>query len=75
MNILEDKPPFKLTQQDKASNLWLRLQEHFRNRLADVRAKNDAVQDEAKTATLRGEIRAIKSILALGEESPPMDGQ
>lgn len=61
---------FELTYADKASGLWLRLSAHLEYRLADARIKNDRPLTEFETAMLRGEIKAIKRILALGNDRP-----
>jgi hypothetical protein len=65
---------FELSEADKASALWLRLKEHLETRLADARKRNDGVQPEADTAALRGEIRALKRIIALGDDRPFLTG-
>lgn len=62
--------PFILSDGDKASGLWLRLKEHFEARLAILRQRNDAIQPEADTALLRGEIRGLKNMIALGDDRP-----
>tara|TARA_R110000868_G_scaffold319759_1_gene580696 strand:+ start:1407 stop:1622 length:216 start_codon:yes stop_codon:yes gene_type:complete len=65
---------FALTDGEKRHPLWVRLSAHFEERLALLRRRNDAVQPEAQTAALRGEITCLKGIIALGKDSPPIDG-
>jgi hypothetical protein len=61
---------FQLTEHDKAQGLWLRLAAHLADRLADARLRNDAALSEPETAALRGEIRCLKRLLALGADRP-----
>jgi hypothetical protein len=65
---------FQLSETDKASGLWLRLKEHFEERIAAARQRNDNIQSDADTAALRGEIRALKRLVRLGEDRPFLDG-
>jgi hypothetical protein len=67
--------PFELSDNDKASSLWLRLKAHLEDRLATARVRNDAVLPEAETAALRGEIRSLKRIIALGDDRPILTGE
>jgi hypothetical protein len=61
---------FSLTAHDKASSLWLRLCVHLEDRLADARQRNDKSLSEQETATLRGEIKSLKRLRALGDDRP-----
>ncbi len=54
-----------LTAGDRQSALWRKLRKHLEQRLQDLRKKNDGNLSELATAALRGEIRAIKRMLAL----------
>ena len=65
--------PFELSPQDKLHPLWTRLRAHLEDRLAQARIRNDAVLPEAETAALRGEIKALKRIIALGDDRPLTD--
>lgn len=56
---------------DRQSAVWLKLKKYLEAELASLRAKNDGNLDEIKTATLRGHIRRVKSILALENDAPP----
>ena len=60
----------KLTEQDLRDPLWLRLQEHFEERLANHRARNDHDMTPEKTARLRGQIAEAKYLLALASQDP-----
>lgn len=64
---------FELTSGERHSPLWARLKEHLEARLHQARSKNDGIQSEQSTADLRGEIRTLKGLIALGTE-PPIDG-
>jgi len=65
---------FKLSEQDKHSSLWVRLEAQLIERLDRARRKNDDPKlTEARTAALRGEIECLKGLIALGK-SPPKDG-
>lgn len=65
---------FTLITSDKASGLWLRLLAHLQSRLADARARNDKPLTELETAALRGEIKCLKSLIALGNDRPLVTG-
>jgi hypothetical protein len=53
--------------------LWLRLSAHLEDRLAACRVKNDRDMPEEETAALRGEIKTLKGLIALGAERPVID--
>jgi hypothetical protein len=63
-----------LTEHDRSSGLWLRLVAHLESRLQDARRKNDGPLNEYDTATLRGEIRALRHIIGLGDSRPLLTG-
>lgn len=66
---------FQLTELDKAQSLWLRLKEYLEYRLATARKDNDRpTMTEHETATLRGEIRCLKRLIALGDDRPVVTG-
>jgi hypothetical protein len=65
--------PFELSQQDRATSLWLRLSAHLEDRQAACRVKNDRDMPEEETAALRGEIKTLKGLIALGAERPVID--
>jgi hypothetical protein len=63
--------PFTLTEADKAQNLWLRLKVYFAARLELARIRNDdAMLTEQATAAIRGEIKTLKGLIALGDDRP-----
>ena len=61
---------FELTEHDKVQGLWLRLRAHLEDRLAAARVRNDGALFESETASLRGEIKTLKRIIALGDDRP-----
>ncbi len=63
---------FTLSEHDKAQGLWLRLKEHLLDRLLDARKRNDGMMSDYETASLRGEIKCLKRIIALGDDRPAM---
>lgn len=63
-DLVEEKV---LDYNDLNSLTWMRLRKHFESRLAYLRALNDSDLDPIATARLRGEIKGIKSSIALGE--------
>lgn len=62
-----------LLDSDKKSGTWLRLKQHLEEQIDLCRRKNDGDIDQLATASLRGEIRALKRILMLGEDPPSME--
>lgn len=66
-------PPPVLDNNDLVSFTWIKLKKHFEDRLQELRARNDGNLDAIQTASLRGEIRAVKSSLALANRDPAME--
>lgn len=62
-----------LTPQEKLSPVWLKLEQFLTERIEICRRKNDGDLDQFETTALRGEIKALKRILALGEDLPLME--
>lgn len=63
--------PLTLTDADRHNELWRRLKAELERWLADCRLKNDNPKLGAEeTAALRGEIRTLRRIIALGDETP-----
>lgn len=58
---------------DRQSPTWRKLKKHFESRLAEMRAKNDNDLDVIATAKLRGSIRVVQELLALGDQDPTME--
>ena len=65
--------PFALTAHDRAQGLWLRLAAHLADMLAAARVRNDNEQlSEQETAALRGRIKCLKGLIALGDDRPAL---
>jgi hypothetical protein len=62
-----DDKPFVLNVHDLSSGAWGKLMEHFKDRLAHLRAQNDANIGEIETAELRGRIKEIKRLMDLDD--------
>ena len=63
---------FALTPGDLISPTWTRLRKHMEARLQSLRAKNDNDLDPIATAKLRGEVKALKNLLALSTTDQAM---
>jgi hypothetical protein len=50
---------------DTFSGTWVFIRNHAEKEIARLRERNDARLDAAQTAELRGEIKALKALLAL----------
>lgn len=73
MDLRDDR--FELTEGEKASALWLRLKGHLTEMLATARLQNDnETLTEQQTATVRGRIKCLKALLALGDTRPWVTG-
>jgi len=66
---------FRLTPDDKATGLWVRLRAHLEDRLSRARARNDTLLPEYETALLRGEIKCLKYLLAMSDSRPIVTGE
>jgi hypothetical protein len=67
-NIVEE-PPFVLTEHERTSPLWAKIQGELEKKLAILRVRNDdPTLTESETAALRGQIKSYKTIIKLGEE-------
>lgn len=64
---------FELSVGEKQSAVWRKLLVQFNEKLAALRARNDAPQDEFATATIRGQIAAYKALIALDEDTPVIE--
>lgn len=60
-----------LNQNDFASVTWQRLRLHMESRLHVLRLRNDADLPPDETAQIRGQIRALKTLLALEDPAKP----
>lgn len=65
---------FTLTAAEKSSPVWFKLKNYLERRLESARVRNDDARlSPDATAALRGEIKALKGLLALGKELPPIE--
>jgi hypothetical protein len=64
---------FTLTAAEKSSPLWFKLKSYLEQRLERARGRNDGPLSTEDTALVRGEIKALKGLLALGKELPPIE--
>ena len=58
-----------ITETEKQSALWQKIEKHYKERLDKLRTQNDKDQDGIQTAHLRGRISEVKSLLALTERA------
>jgi hypothetical protein len=64
---------FSMTPADRQSAVWLKLKEHYTQRLSLLRAQNDGNLDAEATAKIRGRIAECKQIMSLGQEAPAIE--
>lgn len=68
---MSDPVSFELTEGEKSHPLWRRLRAHMEDRLAGHRVRNDdGSMTETQTAALRGQIKCLKGLIALGDDRP-----
>lgn len=64
--------PFTLTPAEKDSQLWDRLTKRWVERIAALHIELENIENtEAKSAVIRGQIKALREQLALNKELPP----
>ena len=68
MPNINDPTPLILTEGEKNSTLWQRIETHLKDKLEECRAKNDGDLDKIQTAKMRGRIQTYRDLLALGKE-------
>lgn len=63
----------RLAPHERASPLWISLERHMRQSLAELRALNDTSLPPDRTEHIRGRIAQLKALLALADEpqQPP----
>lgn len=61
---------FRPAEHERHTQLWRDLMRHVEDRIAELRQRNDADQDERTTAALRGRIAELKALLALDKPTP-----
>lgn len=67
MSDQEDNLQLQLAEREIVTPLWAKISTHLEARLAMLRRKNDHMATAESTAYLRGEINALKNLLAAGE--------
>jgi hypothetical protein len=55
---------------DLGTDTWRKIKEHLTERIAELRAENDADMDERQTAKKRGRISEAKYLLEIGDPTP-----
>lgn len=64
---------FTLSAAERSNPLWHKLKLYLDHKLERARAQiEDPTLSEPLTQALRGEIKALKGLLALGKELPPI---
>lgn len=64
----------RLTAAEQASPVWEKIRDLLTKRLATLRTQNDNPQLPVETTqAIRGQISAIKFLLTLDQESPPIE--
>lgn len=65
---------FTLNELERMSPVWLRIKANAERELELLRQQNDSeTLDERKTALIRGEIKALKKLLAAERDTTPGD--
>lgn len=59
---------FALTQFDRDSALWKRLEAHMREVREDLRAQNEKLIPQPQTDFNRGRLAMLKELIALGDQ-------
>jgi hypothetical protein len=59
-----------LTQQDRGSATWQKVERYLDDQITKMRAKNDADLSPDKTARLRGYIACLKAVKSLNSDAP-----
>ena len=62
---------FSLAPHERTSPLWQSLERHMDDRLAQLRAQNDAHLPAERTADIRGRIAQLKELMSLAK--PPRE--
>lgn len=62
---------FRLAPHERANPLWLSLERHMQQTLAEMRAMNDTSLPPERTEHIRGRITQLKALLALADEPTP----
>lgn len=67
---MTERPDFRITEQERMTPLWKKLDAFLVHRLNSARERNDGNLDAVETAKLRGQIAEIKALLDLAKERP-----
>jgi hypothetical protein len=67
------KPELKLTQTDRDSPLWKKIEAHITTRRDDLRRQNDKSRSPEATEKLRGRIAELNDFLKLNPANPQED--
>ncbi len=59
---------FRLAPHERINPLWVALERHMQQSLAELRALNDTSLPPERTADIRGRIAQLKELLALANE-------
>ena len=65
---------FTLTAIERTHPVWAKAERYLQHHLERARERNDNPLPPDETALVRGEIKALKALLRLGQEKPPIDG-
>lgn len=63
-------PAFRLTDADKLSDTWQRLEKHLKAEIERLRLLNDGNLDPVVTANTRGQIAALRNLLSRADGLP-----
>lgn len=72
-SVNDPAPPFVLTNIERQSGLWMRLENHIKERLETLRKQNDGDLTEIQTAKLRGRIETYEVLRQLGKDMSPIE--
>ena len=64
--------PMRITVQERQSPLWLKLQEHYAQRLRSLDQQNRGHLDPIQTQYVRGRIAEVEALLNLSQDLPGM---
>ena len=62
---------FRLAPHERINPLWVALERHMQQSLAELRALNDTSLPPERTEHIRGRIAQLKALLALADEPKP----
>jgi hypothetical protein len=64
----------KLTQGERNTAVWAKIEQYAREKLDVLRKKNDAPLTDLQTAQIRGRIAELKDLLDIAEDVKVVDG-